>query len=458
MLGLPMDFDLNAALNDYQTYICALEARPTPAASSPPPPQLPSAAWANPSAKRPTTYQDLPSEVIARIGDYVPVQDVMSFATVDRRTYYAMQTRRLVHSYWQRAKQAVTFQSIHRLLDEMDGTLADPAQYAEPLDALCQRLKMLKAGRTRVFKRLFAAAQRIPQDGVQIQKALLLMYRDLISYEREWMELFDFAYALAEQRKPGQDNVWPELALGLSNFSPDTPETPHFAQWYYAILARLPSLSVAEQAQIIPTLARVLNKFNKADPRIPELYTLLHDYALRLPPSHQGASVGALASYVWRFPEAERSVRYAQMRDWALSLPDDQWGVALQRLPEGLGRFSPKRQAQELALLERYLGSVPTAQRTQAAVGLIRSTYFINDTLAKRGWQQGLSLLNGADEAALWEVLSELRANGVLCRRSNRQWKVAMGEITRFMKANQFSKPAQARIQDSATWLRSEPD
>nr|WP_041753755.1 MULTISPECIES: hypothetical protein [Mycetohabitans] len=452
-----MDFDLNAALNDYQAYICALEARPTPAASAPPPPQPPSAAWVNSSAKQPTAYQDLPSEVIARIGDYVPVQDVMAFATVDRRTYYAMQTRRLVHSYWQRAKQAVTFQSIHRLLDEMDDTFADPAQYADPLDALCQRLKTLKAGRTRVFKRLFAAAQRIPQDGVQIQKALLLMHRDF-TYEREWMELFDFAYALAEQHEPGQDNVWPELALGLSNFSIDTPETPHFAQWYDKILARLPSLSVAEQAQIIPTLTLLLDKFSQADPRIPELYTLLHDYALRLPPSYQGASVGALASYVWRFPEAERSVWYAQMRDWALSLPDDQWGVALQRLPEGLGSFSPKRQAQELALLERYLGRVPTVQRTQAAVGLIRSIYFINDTLAKRGWQQGLSLLNGAGEAALWEVLSELRANGVLWHLNNRKWKVAMGEITRFMKANQFSKPAQARIQDSATWLRSEPD
>ncbi|WP_338926994.1 hypothetical protein IHE33_11175 [Mycetohabitans endofungorum] len=457
MLSLPMDFDLNAALNDYQAYICALEARPTSAASAAPPPQPPNAALTPLLTKQPTTYQDLPTEVIARIGDYVPVQDVMSFATVDRRTYHAMQTRRLVHSYWQRAKQAVTFQSIHRLLDEMDGTLADPAQYTEPLDALCQRLKTLEAGRTRVFKRLFAAAQRIPQDGVQIQKALLLMHRDF-TYEREWMELFDFAYALAEQREPGQDNVWPELALGLSNFSLDTPETPTFAQWYYKILARLPSLSVAEQAQIIPTLVRLLNKFDQADPRVAELYTLLHDYALRLPPSHQGASVGALASYVWRFPEAERSAWYAQMRDWALSLPDDQWGIALQRLPEGLGRFSPKRQAQELALLERYLTRVPAAQRTQAAVGFIRSIYFINDTLAKRGWQQGLSLLNGAGEAALWEVLSELRANGVLWHLNNRQWKVAMGEITRFMKANQFSKSAQARIQDSASWLRSRPD
>ncbi|MCG1040345.1 MULTISPECIES: hypothetical protein [Burkholderiaceae] len=458
MLSLPMDFDLNAALNDYQAYICALEARPTPAASAAPPPQPSNAALTPLLTKQPTTYQDLPTEVIARIGDYVPVQDVMPFATVDRRTYYAMQTRRLVHSYWQRAKQAVTFESINCLLDEMDGTLADPAQHVEPMDALCQRLRALhRADRGDVFKRLFAAAQRIPQDGVQIQKALLLMHR-AFTYEREWMELFDFAYALAEQREPGQDNVWPELALGLSNFSLDTPETPTFAQWYYKILARLPSLSVAEQAQIIPTLVRLLNKFNQADPRVIELYTLLHDYALRLPPSHQGASVGALASYVWRFPEAEQSARYAQMRDWALSLPDDQWGVALQRLPEGLGRFSPKRQAQELALLERYLTRVPTVQRTQAAVGLIRSIYFINDTLAKRGWQQGLSLLNGAGEATLWEVLSELRANGVLWHLNNRQWKVAMGEITRFMKANQFSKPAQARIQGSACWLRSRPD
>ena len=452
-----MDFDLNTALNDYRAYICALEARPAPASSAAPPPQPPNAALTPLLTKRPTTYQDLPTEVIARIGDYVPVQDVMPFATVDRRTYHAMQTRRLVHSYWQRAKQAVTFESIHRLLDEMDGTFADLAQYAAPLDALCQRLKTLKAGRTRVFKRLFAAAQRIPQDGVQIQKALLLMHRDF-TYEREWMELFDFAYALAEQREPGQDNVWPELALGLSNFSLDTPETPTFAQWYYKILARLPSLSVAEQAQIIPTLTRLLEKFNQADPRIPELYTLLHDYALRLPPSHQGASVGALANAVWRLPRAEQPARYAQMRDWALSLPDDQWGVALRRLPAGLDGLSPKQQAQELALLERYLGRVPTAQRTQATVGIISCLHFMNDSLSKRVWQQGLSLLNGVDEATLWEVLSELRNEHLLCSLNNRQWKVAMGEITRFMKANQFPKSVQARIQDNASWFRSWPD
>ncbi|WP_338860080.1 hypothetical protein [Mycetohabitans rhizoxinica] len=453
-----MDFDLNAALNDYQTYICALEARPTPAASAPPPPQPPSAAWANSSAKRPATYQDLPSEVIARIGDYVPVQDVMAFATVDRRTYYAMQTRRLVHSYWQRAKQAVSHESISQLLDEMDGTLANPAQHVEPMEALCQRLRALhSADRGDVFKRLFAAAQRIPQGGMQIQKALLLMHR-AFTYEREWMELFDFAYTLAEQREPGQDNVWPELALGLSNFSPDTPETPHFAQWYNAILARLPSLSVAEQAQIIPTLTRLLHKFRPEDPRIPELYTLLHNYALHLPPSHQGASAGALASCVWRLTEAEQPARYAQMRDWALSLPDDQWGIALRRLPAGLDGLSPKQQAQELALLERYLARVPAAQRPQAAVGIIFCLHFMNDSLSKRVWQQGLNLLNGVDETTLWKVLSELRNEHVLCNLNNRQWKVAKSEIMRFIKANQFSKPTQARIQDSESWLRSWPD
>ncbi|MEJ2768342.1 hypothetical protein [Mycetohabitans sp. B46] len=457
MLSLPMDCDLNAALNNYQAYICPLEDRPTLAASASPPLQPPSAAWANPSAKRPTTYQDLPSEVIARIGDYVPVQDVMSFATVDRRTYSAMQTRRLVHSYWQRAQQTVHFGSIHRLLDEMDDTLTDPAQYAEPLNALCQRLKTLRAGRVNVFKRLFAAAQRIPQDGVQIQKALLLMHR-AFTYEREWMELFNFAYALAEQREPGQDNVWPELALGLSNFSPDTPETPHFVQWYDAILARLPSLSVAEQAQIIPTLTRLLHKFRQDDPRIPELYTLLHDYASRLPPSHQGASVGALSNSLWVLSEAEQPARYVQMRDWALSLSDDQWGISLQYLPAGLLGLSPKQQTQELALLERYLARVPAAQRTQAAIGIISCLQFMSDSLSKRVWQQGLRLLNGVDEITLWKVLSELRKEYVLYSLNNRQWKVAKSEIMRFMKANQFSKPAQARIQDNEPWLRSWPD
>ncbi|WP_235090881.1 MULTISPECIES: hypothetical protein [Mycetohabitans] len=410
-----MEFDLNTALNDSSAYVCTLASVPSPTAPSPSPsPQPPRAAWANPRFKQPTTYQDLPTEVIARIGDYVPVQDVIPFSTVNRRTYHAMQTRRLVHRYWQRAQQAVSRESVNQLLNEMDGTLANPAQHAEPLDALRQRLRALPEGDCAdVFKRVFAAAQCIPQEGVQIQKALLLMHRDF-AYDRVWTELFDFAYALVEQRKPGQDNVWPELALGLSNFSIHTSDTPHFAQRYYALLARLPSLSVAEQEQIIPTMCRLLLKFRQSDPRVSQLHALLQDYALRLPRSHQGSSAGALGSYIWFLPEAEQPVRYAQVRDWALSLPDDQWAVALRHLPAGLDGLPTRQQEQELALLERHLARVPAAQRVSAALGLLRCVPLMNDTLAQRVWQQGLSLLKGTDEATLWKVLNELRGHWVL--------------------------------------------
>ncbi|MCG1048482.1 hypothetical protein KQH58_14165, partial [Mycetohabitans sp. B6] len=67
-----MDFDLHAALNDYQAYMCALESCPQAAASAPPPTLKPaSGALANPLASRPTTYHDLPPELIQQIGDYV---------------------------------------------------------------------------------------------------------------------------------------------------------------------------------------------------------------------------------------------------------------------------------------------------------------------------------------------------------------------------------------------------
>ncbi|MCG1019982.1 F-box protein, partial [Mycetohabitans sp. B4] len=122
----------------------------------------------------PTTYHDLPPELIERIGDYVPVQDVKNFSVVNRRTYHAMQTRQLVYRYWQRANQAVSLASINQLLNEMDGTLADPAQHVEPIDALRQRLQALpEAEQGEAFKRLFAAAQRIPKHGLPIQKALM---------------------------------------------------------------------------------------------------------------------------------------------------------------------------------------------------------------------------------------------------------------------------------------------
>jgi hypothetical protein len=457
-----MDFDLNAALNDSPAYICASESCPQPAASATPPPQLSSAALANPSARRPTTYQDLPSELIARIGDYIPVQDVMRLSTVNRRTYDAMQTRRLVHRYWQRANQAVSVESFNQLLNEMDGTLVDPAQHAEPLDVLCQRLRVVYCSKyADVFKRLFAAAQRIPQNGVQIQKALLLMcwnyaYEELESeqdFDSEWLELFDFAHALASQREPGQDDVWLELVFGLYAFPYRSSE---LAERYQALLVQLPSLSVPQQAKLIPALSKLLKRL--PGPSISARHASLREQARQLPPSYQGASVGALAGELLSLLEEERPAIYAQMRDWALSLPDDQWGIALRDLPGGYQALPPQQQAQELALLERYLARVPAAQRVQAAVGIISCIRFMNETLSKQVWQQGLSLLNGTDETTLRNLLVELRSRWVLWPMALSKWEIARDAITRFMESNQFSTPAQARIQDSMVWLSSRPD
>ncbi|MCG1040136.1 MULTISPECIES: hypothetical protein [Burkholderiaceae] len=440
-----MDFDLNAALNDYQAYICALETRPQTAALAPPPPQPLGAAWANPSAKRPITYQDLPAEVIARIGDYVPIQDVMSFSTVDRCTYHAMQPRRLVHRYWQRAKQAVNHEAIKQLLNEMDGTLADPAQHAEPLDALCQRLRALpEAEQVDAFKRLFLAAERIPKNGVTIQKAMILAFRDFPWHQRP--ELFDFSYAMAERRRHKQENVWPELAFGLRSLPPGSPQ---FAERYQVLLAQLSSLSVSEQAKLIPILSNLLWSFCPTDARVSGLYAVLRERTLQLPPSQQGASLGALTRDSRALPEAEQPARYAEMRDLAISLPDEQWGIALRYVPLGIKGLPAARHAQELALLTHHLARVLPMQRRQAAIGLLLCTSYMDDVLSKRVWQQALNLLVGAGEAALLDVLSELREIGLICRLKNRQLQLATDEITLFMEANRFSESARARILDS---------
>ncbi|MCF7697073.1 hypothetical protein KPG66_13650 [Mycetohabitans sp. B2] len=450
-----MDFDLNAALNDYQVYMRALESCPQAAASAPPPTLRPaSGGLASPSASRPTTYHDLPSELIQQIGDYVPVQDVENFSAVDRRTYHAMHSRRVVHRYWQRANQVVSLASVNQLLNEMEGTLADPAQHVEPIEALRQRLEALPyRERGEAFKRMYAAAQRIPKDGVQIQKALLLhSLRDFHWSHRD--ELFDFAYAMAQRRAPEEDNVWTELADSLESLLFGSAE---FVERYQALVARLGSLRVSEQAELIPVLCLRMIHFGGGDDRLPGLYAVLREHALQLPPSHQGASVGMLASFILFLPQAEQLAQYTQLRDVALSLPDEQLSVALSYLPEGLTHLPREHHAHELQLLEPALLRVLPAQRAQVALGLLMCTDNLDDALVKWIWQQSLSLLNGAGEAALCDVLSRLRFEGSLNNLDDRQWNIARSEITRFMETNQFSEPARARIQDSVPWFRSAP-
>ncbi|MEJ2769291.1 hypothetical protein IHE30_12295 [Mycetohabitans sp. B46] len=448
-----MDFDLNAALNDYRAYICALESCPQPAASAPPRQPSASGALINTSASRPTTYQDLPPELIERIGDYVPVQEVSNFSAVDRRTYHTMQSRRLVYRYWQRANQVTSLESINRILEEMDSVLKDPAQHVEPLEALRQRLKVLPWDeQSEAFKRVYAAAQRIPKDGVRIQKAMLCTLDEWLGLQRA--EAFDFAHALAEQRGPGQGNVWRELAIALWSLPSGSLK---LIERYQVLLARLPSLSVAEQAELIPSLSGLLRHFDRANPSLSTLHAVLRDHALRLPSSYQGNAVGSLAVNARVLPEAERLIRYAQMRDLALSLPDDQWGLALRHLPAGLDMLPPEQRTQELALFERHLARVPEAQHEKVAHGLLSSTHYLDKAQSQRVWLQVLSLFNGRGEAALSSLLT-----GIPPYYLHHQWRFARREVIRFMEANQFSEAARTRILDSVpwwqeSWLRYEP-
>jgi hypothetical protein len=364
--NLPMDFDLNAALNDYPAYVCALESCPQPAASAPPPTLKPaSGGLVNPSANRPTTYHDLPSELIQQIGDYVPVQDVGNFSAVDRRTYHAMHSRRVVYRYWQRANQVVSLASVNQLLNEMDGTLVHPAQHVEPLEALRQHLDALPyREQGEAFKRIYAAAQRIPKDGVQIQKALLLYSLPGFHWNHR-DELFDFAYAMAQRRAPEEDNVWTELANCLIFLLAGSAE---FVERYQALVARLGFLRVSEQAELIPVLCRQMLGFGRRDDRLPGLYAVLREHALQLPRSVQGASIGMLASAIWVLPHAERLAQYTQLRDVALSLPDEQLEIALCFLSKGWAELPREHHAYGLQLLEPALLRLLPAQRAQSVL------------------------------------------------------------------------------------------
>ncbi|WP_337690952.1 hypothetical protein [Mycetohabitans sp. B46] len=361
-----MDFDLNVALNDCPAYLCALESCPQAAASAPPPTLKPASGGpASPPANRPTTYRDLPLELIQQIGDYVPIQDVSNFSAVDRRTYHAMHSRRLVYRYWQQASQAVSLASVNQLLNEMDGTLVDPGQRVAPLGALCQRLEALPYHeRGEAFKRVYAAAQRIPKDGVQIQKALLLhSLRSFHWNHRE--ELFDFAYAMAERRAPEQDNVWTELANSLVFL---LFGSPGFAERYQALVARLASLRVSEQAKLIPVLCRHMLGFDRRGDRLRGLYAVLRRHTLQLPRSIQGASLGMLASAIWVLPEMDRLTEYTQLRDVMLSLPDEELTIALCYFSKGWAELPREHLAYGLQILEPALLRLLPAQRAQSVL------------------------------------------------------------------------------------------
>ncbi|KAG0164451.1 hypothetical protein DFQ28_009351 [Apophysomyces sp. BC1034] len=442
-----MDFDLNNALNSTQAATYIRDDRPkSVAAPKPPQHKLPISAITDTPDNRGTTYRDLPVELIRRIGRHVPLQDMGNFSTIERRTYQQMRERRLIWSYCQRSNKAVSLSSLNRILDEIEGALEEPAQRVEPIEALRQRLlDFPEDQQPEAFEKLFLAANRIPKEGGQIQKEMTAM---LSSFpDDEQFELFDFVMEMAKRRGPDEENVWLELAGQLTCFPGGAPE---YLEGYEALLAQLPHLSDARQAELIPVLSGMLYDFDEADgypsTKISELYAILRERVLQLSPPHQGAPVGAMATAVLALPETEQPIRYAEMRNLAMSLPDEQWGIALYRLPAGFAVLPSDRYAEEFQLLESGLERVPLAQRVQAASGLLDHVHHMDDMLAERVWQRALGLLDRTEEAKLFEFLNEIKAMGVTSALSGGKRKIAINSIMAFIERNQLSEQARARV------------
>ncbi|WP_237070421.1 hypothetical protein [Mycetohabitans sp. B2] len=130
----------------------------------------------------------------------------------------------------------------------------------------------------------------------------------------------------------------------------------------------------------------------------------------------------------------------------AMSLPDEQWGIALYRLPAGFTVLPLDRYAEEFQLLEFGLERVPLAQRVQAASGLLDRVFHMDDMLAKRVWQRALGLLDGTEEAKLFEFLNEIKAMGVTSSLREDNWRIAVDSIMSFMERNRFSEQACSRF------------
>ncbi|MEJ2767703.1 hypothetical protein [Mycetohabitans sp. B46] len=227
-------------------------------------------------------------------------------------------------------------------------------------------------------------------------------------------ELYEFAYADAERRRPEHGSIWAALASVRKEFPIDPLQ---FVTEYRTFVSRLPALSPAEQAELIVELAALLiafvpNHYPTAT-TIAELYETLTQWVQRLPASHRGAPIGALAESIWLLSEEQKSLYYANLRHWTLSLPDHQLGEALRYLSSTVANLPSAQQAHELWRLEPIIERVLPEQRALVAIGLIKSTLGLDEEgLVKQVGQRALSLLDSSNEA-IQRMPSEQRASVV---------------------------------------------
>ncbi|PPB84211.1 hypothetical protein B0O95_104163 [Mycetohabitans endofungorum] len=402
--------------------------------------------WAANRTSRPTTYHDLPPEIIQQLADHVPFDNIGNLSTVDRRTYRALQERRLSWLCCRRASYAreMDLASMQQLFAEIERIHAEPTLRVEPLDALWPRVSDLpEEQQLAAFQRFFEAAGRVPRQGLQIQKDMI---QSILNFpDRLQRPLYEFAYANAERRSREQGSTWAAVASLLRC---SLTSASRYESEYQAFLGRLPMLDVAGQADLLVELAMLLPGIRRgehADAKIIEYYRTLQQWVQRLPASHRGAAIGMLANVIWALPVEHRAVHYAELRHLTLSLPDHQLGDALRYLPSALAVLPIEQQAHELSLLEPAIERALSEQRILVALGLLEGTVKLNEALSSQLWQRGLRLLDGGDETDVLLVLEEIddRFTPFL---PVQQWENAKNAILAFVERNPLSEGARAEL------------
>lgn len=243
-----MDFDPASTANSPQVALYAMQSQQadrSAAAAPPPSPRL--AARANTSVRqRPTTYHDLPPEILQQVADHMLPDDLVNLSTVDRRTCNALQERRLSALCCQRAATrfpTAGFSQEQQLLADIE-RIQDPMLRAKPLQALGRQGHC----NPEIFVPLFEAAGRVPKQGLQIQKDMILSLNSCLA--PDLFTLYDFVYADAERRSPEQGSTWAAVASLIGELCDNFTlfNLQKYESEFQAFINRLPTLATADRA------------------------------------------------------------------------------------------------------------------------------------------------------------------------------------------------------------------
>ncbi|MCG1043242.1 F-box domain-containing protein [Mycetohabitans sp. B8] len=403
------------------------------------------------AARRATTFQDLPPEIIRQIATYTPFDDIGSLSSTTRRTYYALWHVRRSWLCHQRADNVhqLDLRSTQELLDEIE-RIGESRLGATSLEVLWPRIPELpRQYRAQAYKRIFDMAGRVPTHaGLPIRKGMIGTIPGLPAEDQ--LPMYDFVHVAIEKSGAGHDPLWASLAWLLRCLPLDPPR---FEREYSAFVSRLASLDVPAQSELIEQLVTLLPGFCEDDPAesatLARYHRLMQDWVQRLPRSYQGAPIGALAHMIWLLPAQHMPAHYMQLRSLAEALPDDQLGPVLRRLPTALVLLPQQYHAAEFALLEPLARRVRPDQYEAAVVGLLESTVGLDDTTLSRSvWRNALQLLDGCDDACLFNVVDELVYQQLVPLLSIQQWEGAKSELLAFIERNPLSDAARTKLLD----------